>query len=169
MPDADIQEAWTRWLDEPGPRFIRVGAESSAAELIDRFRHSCNRETLIDVCCGAFYTVVAARIVRDHEQRGAEAQFRGQGYATRAEKADDLGRDVACVRVTALKRRPNLHDLLSVAIDPAPCDLVHARGRRAVRPGARRSGRRPCTGAKHLSFVLDDGQGARSGSVAAVG
>jgi hypothetical protein len=38
MPDADIQDAWTRWLDEPGPRFIR--AAFSAAELIDRFRHS---------------------------------------------------------------------------------------------------------------------------------
>ena len=40
MPDADIQEAWTRWLDEPGPRFIGVNAAFSAAQLIDRFRHS---------------------------------------------------------------------------------------------------------------------------------
>jgi hypothetical protein len=109
MPD--LEQDWNDWLEQPGQRFTRVDAENSAQELVDRLRHSCTPEMLAEVCCGDLYTVLAGRIVRDHEQKAVAAEFRRQGFATRIESADDLGRGVACVRVVALRKRPSLYDL----------------------------------------------------------
>ena len=107
----DLEVAWVQWLDEPGPRFQNVTAEDSAAELVACFRQACAPQMLVEVCVGQFFKVVGGKVVREDGAKAAAEEFRGQGYHVRTERADDLGPGVACVRVTALRRRPNLYDL----------------------------------------------------------
>jgi hypothetical protein len=99
------------WIAESGPTFVNVDAEDSAAGLIEMLRRSPTRETLIEVCCGEFHRTVAGRVVREDAAQATAAEYRAQGLAVNIEPADDVGRGVKCVRVTALKRRPNLHTL----------------------------------------------------------
>jgi hypothetical protein len=104
----DLEVAWVQWLDEPGPRFQNVTAEDSAADLIARFRQACTPQMLVEVCVGQFFKVVGGKVVREDGAKAAAEEFRAQGYHVRTERADDLGPGVACVRVTAMRRRPNL-------------------------------------------------------------
>jgi hypothetical protein len=108
MPD---EEAWIAWLSGRGAKSMSGDAETAVSALIDRFRRSCNRETLVDVITGQFFKTVGGKIVREHDVKSAVAEFHAQGYATRTEKVDDLGRGVSCIRVVALKRLPNIYDI----------------------------------------------------------
>jgi hypothetical protein len=116
----DPDEAVAGAFAESGPRFLDEDAEDSAAEPITRFRQVPSRETLIDVWIGEFYRTAAARIVRDHDVAPAAEEFRRLGYETRIEKADDLGKRVACKRIEPPRSLPE-------SVSHAPRDRVRSR------------------------------------------
>ena len=103
--------AWTQWLADAGAQLHDLEAEDAAGTLIDRLRHSCTRATLLDVIVGEHDMVTGGKIVRAHEAGGEAARLAAGGSYVRTEPAADLGPGVACVRITTMRRRPNLFDL----------------------------------------------------------
>jgi hypothetical protein len=93
MPDVSDEE-WFQWLEQPGPKFTNVAAEDSAAELIDRFRRSCNVQTLVEIITDEFYITTVGKVVRDHQVQVETAKLRAEGHTVRTEAAP--GR-AACV------------------------------------------------------------------------